>query len=743
MSSTVNHINKTTKYPLAESPVSSQDVSQRLLQSFKKGDFYKLGYFGFKTQFAKDLETIDPIQLKLLLDNLFAQLSNEKKADPLKTLHRIAQVIPLEKLQKAIATQYPKHENALKTAQSMFRQAKYALEKSETNVSPTLRARFSALLDSLIVFLESILQTFGIGDFFKSPQNEFEASMKSQKIMMIFHFFMLLSSTFIAIFGEATGGLVLAGTLGTISVLSLIYPYIKPMPPYLPKFTNLTKQIQQKEIKVIGGRKSINDQIGHTLIASKKATNHVMLDGQSGIGKTHTAESFTEAVLRGDYPELKDKTIFYGNAAEFINNSSMFGGGNPILENLSKEMGRHRDRCVLIFDESHLFCQPNQNGQAPMGDQLKTRLDNKGQNGFPFVICMTTEEEFYRDIWANNPAFARRFKRINIESTNLVETMGIMSDFILQQAPESIVADGSLKYLYERSNEAFSKKITKPLIESTKIPEPQLPVLPAPAPIQPAPESIEQNARLSNQNTLTKLIKQAQKWLFEKQEKSQERPPEAVKIIVPEVPILPIVPQKEAPVEQITMVAPQPLTARNILSRCINKTEDSQKSPLELKVETLRSEIQSSLSQLAIAQDSFHSEDQTEHSKIAILENELEKLEKEFKKELEDKHHLFQTKDTLAKVKEKTNRTILKVANLAESKLTSKNKKDLNEFLLLSHVLIPSLKTQIQTQAKELNVKTVIDKALIDEVIREELDMKEKSDAAAKRGKTQLAERTK
>ncbi len=400
----------------------------------------------------REIEALTPQQLKDLLDEIVLDLQP-------KELDRLAAMIPLETLEAAVRAQYPEHVNALQTAKEMLQEAKYYLATTECKASPTLKAHLASILNALISILESFLTAFGIANFFKAPENAMDAEFKSQKIMMLLSLFAMLSGILLPLLGPTFGASVIGGVLLSLSALSLIYPFFKPQASRLPMGENWTGQLQQGTLFVVDGRKKTLDEIARALIAGKQTKTHAMLLGKTGIGKTATARAFVQAVERGDYPELLGKQIFYFNTADLFGGTEMFSYANKIFAQISEAMGRHRENFILIFDEIHMACQKTE--QGALSDQLKTFLD-PGVDNFPYVIGITTEEEYYQEIYANNAAFARRFQRIVIENTDELETVKILSNAFLKQSPATLLEPNALRTLLRKTKEAFGETLQQP-----------------------------------------------------------------------------------------------------------------------------------------------------------------------------------------------------------------------------------------------------------------------------------------
>jgi ATP-dependent Clp protease ATP-binding subunit ClpA len=465
------------------------------------------------------------------------------------------------------------------------------------------------------------------------------------RIMMLTSLFSILSATMLPLLGAALGGAIIGGVFLVFAVLSIIYPYLRPMPSRLPQGDNWTKKYREGNLQAMPGRKVILDEIAQGLSTSSNIKTHPLLIGQSGVGKTETVKSFVAAIERGDYPELKGKSVFYFNTADLVNCSERFGEGNKILTKIKKEIGRNRKNVILVFDEIHLACQKKEG--SDIGQQLKTLLD-PGSDNFPYVIGMTTEEEFYRDIFKNNPAFARRFKRITIDNTNTSETLEILNHTLLQQAPKSLVKEGALHHLLDKSRTHF-------------------------------PQS------------------------------------------------------------------PQPAAALKILARCIQKTAESQHSPLEKRVEEVRKKILSLHGDAVACQGlSLLPYKNTEkREEIGKLEKELQNLVCELVKEQNRLKAFYKARDRLAQTKAAAFASVLKVSALPQRSLGYRDKRTAGAFLLLSHYLAPALEAWIHDEGEKLGVKTLIDPPLIDNVIAEEIDNEARVAKLVEQGKQNLNDRNK
>ncbi|MFQ5729150.1 MAG: AAA family ATPase, partial [Waddliaceae bacterium] len=178
----------------------------------------------------------------------------------------------------------------------------------------------------------------------------------------------------------------------------------------------------------------------------------------------------------------------------------------------------------------------------------------------------------------------------------------------------------------------------------------------------------------------------------------------------------------------------QPHTSLEVLTGCLARTSSTQTSPLANKVEGLKHRKRFLASQGASASLDFD-DPEDPGTEIVRLREQIRSLKKELADEEKQLKHLFQTKEQIAKVKRETYRTVLKVAHISGSKLSRKNKRQLNAFLLMSRFLAPAMETYVRSEAKKFGVKVVLDEPLIDEVIQAQEEAEQKKDEALKKAK--------
>jgi ATP-dependent Clp protease ATP-binding subunit ClpA len=413
--------------------IISTPLSKEILYEIQSTQWFPFsGHEGLK-------EGVTRASAKELKEALDAVLKVENRPA---AIDRLVEVIPFETLQGVAGV------DALKEACSLFRKANYFFDQTDKKLTPSVKERLTAVIDIILSSLESLIQGFGGPDWFRL-----------ERLMYLMSLFSILTVILLPLIGGASVGLAVGGILLSMVSLSLLLPYIKRRPTSLPRAKNWSEEARTGKLGTAEGRKGCLNEIANTLIASKEFKLNVMLLGETGVGKTETAKAFVYALQRGDYPELQGKEVFYINTAELVPLWESSSNGNIGLTRISEIMGKHREDIILIFDEIHLACQKREN--SVLADQMKTLLD-KGKDNFPYVIGITTGEEYARDICQNQPAFARRFKQIAIQNTTREETLEIINNTLLKSAPKVLLAPHIAETLLQKVQEAFGSEAVQP-----------------------------------------------------------------------------------------------------------------------------------------------------------------------------------------------------------------------------------------------------------------------------------------
>ncbi|MCH9625090.1 MAG: hypothetical protein S4CHLAM123_02570 [Chlamydiales bacterium] len=182
-----------------------------------------------------------------------------------------------------------------------------------------------------------------------------------------------------------------------------------------------------------------------------------------------------------------------------------------------------------------------------------------------------------------------------------------------------------------------------------------------------------------------------------------------------------------------TREAAQPLTARKLLSKCISRIRtmtSSNASDL--------SEIQTLLEYECSRGAVLGNADLDKIDELTVqMERVLNRAEVE-KKQIEE---LEKTRSNISRAKALKFDQIVKLEGKSFDNLSGSNKTRLKVFGLIKFFFENSLQEQMVKQAEALQVKVVINKELIDEVLLQEAEAKERKQEALKRAQGQLAQR--
>ncbi len=645
--------------------IDTENVHERLEEVFKEKKFSKID----QDQFTADINSLTTAELQGLLDKFFKDWTQEQD-NPLDSLKALAKILPQEALEAMTKRQNLSPWDAIAEAKLMCKEAKDYLD-ARSSISPTFYSVWLSVFDTFIAFIDNFLSVFGVADFFKpSDGSVMQSELKFQKITMIISFFTLLTATLLPMFGVTTGASIVGGTILLIAILSVIWPHIRPTIPHVPHAENWTQQVQMKNLWTSGGRKEFVADIAANLVAKK----HTLLLGPSGIGKTQTVISFVEALERGEFPELSGKKVFYFNTADLVDTKDLFSAGNNVLKKISEAIGRHREECILVFDEIHHAYD----GKTPLGEQLKTYLDEKAKSSFPYVIGLTTVEEYDNTIYKHNAAADRRFLKEEVAPTDVIDTESILSRFLLQEAPEMIVEPGALRALIDatkgKPQPLTAKRILSQCIGNTKL---------------------EKSDKIIRSEALKKLIENAGLTRAVTSRHAEfEMTSEAFKLTLQSY--------KEL------------VSHHNSLVKIIEEAEKSAlKSTNLVELDAVR---------LGLTQ---------------ILENELNGLDKEIKDEKQAVALIERNRKLLAEVKETKYKLALEIGSLDPKDLSASNKEELNRFTLLNYFLEKELDGFI----REKSPNGVINESGMTQILETEKRNDEKRRAAVDHGREQKQSR--
>lgn len=173
---------------------------------------------------------------------------------------------------------------------------------------------------------------------------------------------------------------------------------------------------------LIGRQQEIKKIIEILLLEGK---NNIVLVGPPGVGKTCIVEGLAQFIVSGNVPDkLKNKKIFQLDFASLVSGTIYRGMLEERIEKIIYEIVDYKD-IILFIDELHLIKNTHSTGHFDLSSYLKPFLD-KGELQ---IIGATTEDEFKRQIEEVDPAFARRFIKINIDEPPKEELRILLTRF--------------------------------------------------------------------------------------------------------------------------------------------------------------------------------------------------------------------------------------------------------------------------------------------------------------------------
>lgn len=402
----------------------------------------QLGSFTFTSTYhdvSAEISKMRPQELQILLCDFFKELANESPQDAIAKLDILANMISVESLLDSSSCETI--VEAFETAKINFEEAKnYYSILNEFAINP-IKREIIKYLNGIINLIGTIAGLLDITRFANPEQqlNETQLQARASLTIQLFTLLATIAGTYTV---SILSGPITAGIILCVAAFSAAWKYIRPKPNNIGGFRNLNESIQFGELKASNGNRKLVQKIARVLSEGKCA----LIVAPTRSGKTESVEAFAKNIVKGVYdndPLLKKQTVHYINTSDLngVKPSQEGNGAKITLENISNQMGKYADEITLVFDEIHNAYT----NQSPLGELLKTRLGNKGK--FPHVIAMTTEKE-YPTLFAQNEGFGDRFVKIEVENTEINETLGIMSEWCIRNNIEDIYDEEALKEIY-------------------------------------------------------------------------------------------------------------------------------------------------------------------------------------------------------------------------------------------------------------------------------------------------------
>ncbi len=360
--------------------------------------------------------------IRTILEYIFRKAISDPQYDQNKILSNLAEVVNFDS------------ETALQKLEDDTDYAQDYIEATEEVALP-LSVKIEKVCHALVGTLENVVNVIGLADVLKPNETSTLASMKMNRIFVLFMFVGTIYGFAAAAGGAVVGVGVTGGFLGLIIGLTVLFAYLPPhQVPFEGKNWTLQYHFGQRPRIDAMGRSEEQARMASRLKV-KGQRQHVALIGESGVGKTFTAESFAQSCARctdpkSDLYQLKDKIFICFNSTELLNRNCAFERVD-VLGTIKKAISYDPDRYILVFDEFHAAVKEGPNS---LGDAFKLFLDS-----VPHAIILTTEIEYKRFV-EPDAALIDRFGRdpIRIESTEPADTADVLHQRILREAPRAI-----------------------------------------------------------------------------------------------------------------------------------------------------------------------------------------------------------------------------------------------------------------------------------------------------------------
>lgn len=185
--------------------------------------------------------------------------------------------------------------------------------------------------------------------------------------------------------------------------------------------TDLCALARKGKFDPLIGRES---ELQRTLqVLCRRQKNNPLLVGNAGVGKTAVAEGLAQLVTVGKVPPRLQKASFYALDMGLMVAGSRYRGDfeerfTDVLQELEKQKNP-----ILFIDELHTVIGAGAAGGSSLDAShiLKPMLSD---SKIKFIGATTHKE--YRQQIENNPAFARRFQKIEISEPTTTQVMKIL-----------------------------------------------------------------------------------------------------------------------------------------------------------------------------------------------------------------------------------------------------------------------------------------------------------------------------
>jgi ATP-dependent Clp protease ATP-binding subunit ClpA len=194
----------------------------------------------------------------------------------------------------------------------------------------------------------------------------------------------------------------------------------------LEEFTlNLNQMAKNNQIDPLIGREDELERIVQVLCRRRK--NNPLLVGDAGVGKTALAEGLAWSIVEKKIPTVLENAVIYSlDMASLLAGAKFRGDFEQRLKSVLSELSalKHKGLVPILFiDELHtvMGAGATTGGSMDASNLLKPHLSH----GDFRCLGSTTHEE-YRKFVEKDPAFNRRFQKIDIDEPSIEDTYKIL-----------------------------------------------------------------------------------------------------------------------------------------------------------------------------------------------------------------------------------------------------------------------------------------------------------------------------
>jgi ATP-dependent Clp protease ATP-binding subunit ClpA len=196
----------------------------------------------------------------------------------------------------------------------------------------------------------------------------------------------------------------------------------KDQPSPLEQYTqNLNALAKEGKIDPLIGREPEVERVIQVLCRRRK--NNPLLVGEAGVGKTAIAEGLAWRIVKGDVPEILEKSNVYSlDMGALLAGTKYRGDFEQRLKAVLKQL-KANSNAILFIDEIHTLIGAGSasGGTLDASNLLKPAL----ASGALKCIGATTYNE-YRGIFEKDHALSRRFQKIDVIEPTVAQTIEIL-----------------------------------------------------------------------------------------------------------------------------------------------------------------------------------------------------------------------------------------------------------------------------------------------------------------------------